>query len=200
MPLINVDYNDTFYFHINRLGWWAYKSASETTRVGLIAKTRRERDSGSTQELDNTNDRDASFGLGVALKSQLGVGSVDFNIVYDVSDNSDGAWAELGYKYPLYKDTAFRLTMGLAVEWLSSDVTDYYYGIRNSEAAPGRVAYDADSAFNGRINLVGNYSIGNNWALIGGLGYTYFGDEIADSPIVEESGDLVGFLGVGWKF
>ena len=47
---------------------------------------------------------------------------------------------------------------------------------------------------------MGSYAISRSVTLMGGGGYTYFGDNIDDSPIVETSGDVVGFVGLGWQF
>jgi len=201
LPLIMLDYNDTWYFHLNRAGVWAFKGDQNAWRLGLIARPYRERNSGCCDELDNTSDRDTSLGVGVAASLKLPVGELSADFVHDVLDNADGAWGELMYRVAILDALPkAQVKIGFGAQWLGSNVADYYYGITNSEAAPGRAAYDVDSTVNWKATLMGSYAISRSFTLMGGGGYTYFGDNIDDSPIVETSGDLVGFVGLGWQF
>jgi outer membrane protein len=120
--------------------------------------------------------------------------------VTDVADNSDGSQirGEIFYKYRT-GDWMFRPSAGFV--WQSEDYNDYYYGVKSSEARSGRPAYSADDDINYRLGAVAIYQQKTSpWMFIGGLRYDILGDEIDDSPIVEDDNELTAVLGVAYTF
>ena len=159
-------------------------------------------DSGDSDYLAGMSDRDPSFGVGAHLiwnPEQLGF---KLTGVTDVTDNSDGQQfrGEVFYKHR-EGDWLFRPSAGFV--WQSDDYNDYYYGVKSSEAFPpiGRFRYSADDDINYRLGAVAVYNQkGSPWMFIGGLRYEIYGDEIEDSPIVEEDNELSALLGFAYTF
>ena len=79
-------------------------------------------------------------------------------------------------------------------------MTDYYFGVPADEATPIRPAYSPDEEWNTSVSLVATYIINPSWLVMGGFSYTVLGDEIQDSPIVEEDDYANVFAGVAWRF
>ncbi len=213
MPLINIDYNDSIYFRFNRAGAWLLKF--DSWRVGLVGVLQRDRDSGSADELDGTDDRDSSFNVGPNFVVNLPYGKLDGRVVTDITGNSDGTSAEGGYQLPLVnKPGVANVWMRGAVEWQSSEVTDFYYGIKPNEDCPdiagdndkacpaglNRPRYRAGNAVNWKLAAYASVNMTKNWVALLGGSYTKFDENISDSPIVEGSSDLMGFLGLGWNW
>ncbi|HYQ71935.1 MAG TPA: MipA/OmpV family protein, partial [Gammaproteobacteria bacterium] len=120
--------------------------------------------------------------------------------VTDVTDNSDGQQV-VGEVFYKYRTGDLMLQPSAGFVWQSEDYNDYYYGVKNKEAVPGRPAYSADDDFNYRLGAVAIYQQKTSpWMLAGGLRYTFFGDEITDSPIVDEDEELMAFIGVAYTF
>jgi outer membrane protein len=159
-------------------------------------------DSGDSDYLAGMSDRDPSFGVGAHLiwnPEKLGF---KLTAVTDVTDNSDGQQfrGEVFYKHRV-ADWMFRPSAGFV--WQSDDYNDYYYGVKPREAFPpiGRFPYSADDDINYRLGAVAVYNQkGSPWMFIGGLRYEIYGDEIEDSPVVEEDNELSALLGFAYTF
>ena len=86
----------------------------------------------------------------------------------------------------------------LAVKWQSEDLVDYYYGVRDVEALPGRPAYHPGAAVVPELALLATRAFGQ-WTLFGRVGHSWLPDEIADSPIVDADSRTTVMLGLGWS-
>ncbi|MBT3014166.1 MAG: MipA/OmpV family protein [Candidatus Thiodiazotropha endolucinida] len=150
-------------------------------------------------ELEGVDDRDPGFDLGITARWQTGFGELNAQLLADVSDTSDGQEVILSYAYPLsYGQWRFRPELG--VSWQSSDMTDYYFGVDADEATARRAVYEADAAVTPFAGVEFEYAFDQRIDLIGGVGVGRLGDEISDSPIVDERNLAGGYLGLSYKF
>ncbi len=157
-------------------------------------------DSSDSSYLSGMSDRDPSFGVGAHVIWNPEALGFKLAAVTDATDNSDGSQVrgEVFYKYRT-GDLMLKPSAGFV--WQSDNYNDYYYGVKNSEARPGRPAYSADSDFNYRLGAVAVYQEkASPWMFAGGLRYDIFGSEIKDSPIVDENEELSAFIGVAYTF
>lgn len=156
-------------------------------------------DSSDSRVFKGNGDRDPSFGVGgqvVWNPENLGF---QLQAVQDVTDNSDGAQVvgQVFYKYKA--SDSLTITPAAAVVWQSDDYNDYYYGVRSR--AVNASPYKADSDFNYRLGVLGVYKQPHsNWMFMGGLRYTFLGDEITDSSIVGDDEQLDALIGVAYVF
>lgn len=184
VPLINVSYNDTFYFKFNRLGGWLYKSDNGFRVGGLIASHRGyEKNDGKKLVID----RDSSTMAGVNLAYNKGLFSAEVGYLTDVSDTSEGAKSYIQARYTFIANREYSLSAAAKIENLDEDIVDYYYG--NSE-----------STTNTSLSLIGTYRLNEKWNLLGVITATSLGDEIADSPIVEDDSYNSIILGATYSF
>jgi outer membrane protein len=200
VPLININYNDIAYIKFNRAGVWFWKTPDTGVRFGAVIKPRRGWDDSDGSRLSGMNDRDDSIEAGLNLAWYFDHGELEFAYLTDVSDESDGDSAYINLAYTLVENPQWRLRGVVNLEYLDDDVTDYYWGVRQSEAIPGRPRYKPDDAWNTSAGLVATYSFSPSWALLGGAVYTVLGDDIEDSPIVEDDDYVTAFAGVAWTF
>ena len=156
-------------------------------------------DESDSKALRGNGDKDPSFGLGghvIWMPENLGF---KFSAVQDIADNSDGAQVvgEIFYRYA--HNDALMITPSAAVVWQSDDYNDYYYGVRSRARHADR--YTADSDVNYRLGVFAAYQQPNShWMFMGGLHYEFYGDEITDSTIVSENGQLSAVIGFGYTF
>ncbi|WNC70513.1 MipA/OmpV family protein [Thalassotalea psychrophila] len=192
VPLINVNYNDTFYFEYNKLGWWAWKPQDTGFRVGLVAQSRKGYDKGDgplDREIDDT-------GLaGLRVKWQSGMFGIDASILGSSEEDSGGEM-HITAKYTFLASAKGTLTAMVKAEALSEDAVDYFYysGAFDSDA------FTPDSATNVSVGLVGTYNIAPKWTLIGAVLATSYGDSISDAPGVTEDSGTTALLGATYKF
>jgi len=159
-------------------------------------------DSSDSDYLRGMSDRDPSFGVGAHVIWNPEALGFKLTAVTDVSDNSDGDQirGEVFYKYRT-GDWMFKPSAGFV--WQSDDYNDYYYGVKNNEVnnSIGRTAYSANDDFNYRLGAVAVYQQKTSpWMYAGGLRYDILGNEIEDSPIVDNDNELTAFIGVAYTF
>lgn len=151
--------------------------------------------------LDGMDDRDPSIGVGGHVVWQPNEFGVKLTAVTDVADESDGSQVRGKLFYVSKFGDGFTVTPSFSVVWQDEDFNDYYYGVRASEATMVRPAYEADDDINYRFGLNASYQKpGSRWRYMGGIVYELLGDEIDDSPIVEDDSVLSGFIGVAYTF
>ena len=194
LPLINVSYNDTFYFKFNRLGAWVYKSNSGF-RVGGVVMPHAGWESGDGDRLTDLEDRDDSIMAGINAEYKKGMFSTEVGYVTDVSDESEGSKFYAQASYTMLANRQYTLTVNGKVEAWDEDLTSYYY----SAVGPDGL-YIADSTTNITLSLVGTYNLTKQWKLIGLASATSLGDEISDSPIVEDDTNNMFLLGAVYTF
>lgn len=200
VPLINVNYRDIAYIKFNRAGLWFWKPQDTGLRFGALVKPRTgwRRNDGDRLSGMDTRDDSVEAGLNIAWHYDRAV----FEAAYltDMSDASDGDSAFINFAYSFVQSPQWNLRGQVGFEYLDDDVTGYYWGVPSSEARPSRRAYSPDEEWNASVALIATYSLSDSWAILGGAVYTSLGDEISDSPIVEEDNYTSGFIGAVWKF
>ncbi|MEW8195419.1 MAG: MipA/OmpV family protein [Candidatus Thiodiazotropha sp.] len=150
-------------------------------------------------DLEGIDDRDPGFDVGVTARWQTGVGELNAQLLADVSNTSKGQEVILSYAYPL-KYGQWSLRPELGISWQSGDMADYYFGVDSDEATAGRAVYEAGSAVTPFAGVEFEYAFDQKIDLIGGVGVGRLGDEIGDSPIVDERNLAGGYLGLSYKF
>ena len=109
---------------------------------------------------------------------------INLSIYSEVTDRHDGITSNLVFSVP------FKLPRGYVVptfelEYRDSDYLNYYFGVTDDEALPGRPAYTPDDEISPAIRLRFGYELSPKWLLSGAFGVEYLGSEVSDSPIVE---------------
>jgi outer membrane protein len=95
---------------------------------------------------------------------------------------------------------AWTLRPEVGVSWQSSDFNDYYFGVDDDEVRAGRAAYEADASVTPFAGVQLEYAVSKQTHLIGGVGYGRLGDEISDSPIVDERSVGGAYMGLSYTF
>lgn len=137
-------------------------------------------------------------GVQADVMTDLGLFSVSFQ--GDVSSRHNGYSAELTYALPLIETERFSLFPAVGVTWLSEDMINYYYGVRSSEALPGRSAYTPGSAVNPYVSVDVSYQLAECWMLTANLAGVALDKEIRNSPLVDKDYELSVVAGVVYHF
>jgi outer membrane protein len=143
--------------------------------------------------------RDDSIDLGVAIDYKLARGKIGASLMGDVSSTHKGFVFDVNYSQGIPLFGGF-FEPSIGIEMQSSDFTDYYYGVSNSEATASRSAYAADSAVNPYIEYSYMYPINDNIKLLHGANFTKLDSEIEHSSIVDRSNTWSTFVGISYTF
>jgi outer membrane protein len=79
-------------------------------------------------------------------------------------------------------------------------LNNYYYGVRPSEAAAARPAYEPGGGVNAELGVSAVYRITERWRLTGALAATRWSSGVLASPIVERRTQLTALAGVAYDF
>ena len=93
-----------------------------------------------------------------------------------------------------------RLTPNVGLNWLSSKMSNYDYGVSQAQAKPGRPAYESGASWSPEIGLGALVDVTPSWLIIGSLGAEFLESDIRQSPIVSEDYVLKGFFAVNYVF
>ncbi|HEX2197748.1 MAG TPA: MipA/OmpV family protein [Burkholderiales bacterium] len=112
-------------------------------------------------------------------------GTAYAELLQDASTASEGSELRLGYKYPWRRGRLSAWPYAfLALR--SSELNDYYYGVRPGEATAGRPAYEAQSGVGGELGVLAAYPLAGRWRLLAGASLAWLPRTAAESPIVEQ--------------
>ena len=193
-PVIVVDYNDTFYFNIDRGGWWFWKP-NDSWRVGAVAQIRMaawDDDDGHLRDVkplpSGFDDPDTEVEPGVNVRYKMDRFGAEAQVTSGEDTN-----ALLELKYNLMQSDKFVLVAKFGVEYLGEDEVNYqWYGDKGS--------LDNDSATNVSLGLNGIQTLSPSWKLLYGVKTTSLDDEIDDSPIGQDDTYTVVSFGAAWSF
>ena len=150
------------------------------------------------QEWNGLDERKPGFDAGVSMLWETGFGELNIDLLTDASNKSKGQEAVFAYAYPISQGR-WTLRPEIGVSWKSSDLVDYYFGVDAHESRVGRAAYEADATLTPFAGVQFEYALYERTQLLGGVGVARLGDGINDSPIVDDRGVGVGYLGLSYS-
>ena len=126
-------------------------------------------------------------------------GDIQLQVLGDLTNTHKGFEVWASYAFP-WQSGDWNIVPSVGLNWKSSHLLDYYYGIRDSEVEVNRPAYKAQSGFNSFARLSIAYHINDNWGVTGIAEYETLSRSIRHSPIVDEDGIGTLFIGLMYNF
>jgi len=193
-PVIVVDYKDTFYFNIDRGGWWFWKP-NDSWRVGAVLQIRPQAwdsDDGHLRDVrplpSDFDDPDTQAEPGVNVRFKMDKFTAEAQVTAGEDTN-----ALIEGKYNLMQTDQFVVTAKLGVEFLGEDQVNYsWYGDKGS--------LDNDSATNVSLGINAVQTLTPSWKLLYGVKTTMLDDEIDDSPVGQDDTYTVVSFGGAYSF
>jgi outer membrane protein len=138
--------------------------------------------------------REQGIDAGVSAQwgGQWGLAYVE--LLRDVAAVSRGGEVRLGYKYP-WRSGRLLLRPHAMLGFRSARLNNFYYGVRSSEAAPERPAYEAGAGVGAEVGVYALYQLTERWRLLAGATLERLPATVAASPIVEHR--TLGTLSLG---
>lgn len=168
---------------------------------GGFAKGRLDGYKGSDSD-DLNGMQERTYALEGGIKASFGsydAGRVSAFASNDISGVHNGY--ELGVEYSkMFIHEKSTIIPYVSLKKESKKLTDYYYGVKNSEATPQRAEYSPKGAVNTEIGVRYMYKVSDNIDFIGGVSYAKLDEEIHKSPIVKDKERFKLFAACGYKF
>jgi len=154
---------------------------------------------GDSLELAGMAERKGSAWAGVTASWHNPWADLSIEWLSDASRHSKGSKARLqvSRRFALER---FALTPRVQADWLDEDYVDYYYGVRGTEATPGRAAFSGRSAATQALGLRIDYAITSQHQVFMDMSVTRLPNEIKDSPLIERRGTARTFVGYLYRF
>lgn len=198
-PSFDIRYND-FYVQGLNIGYNAYQNDLLAVSLFLdpvAGYPIKGKDMQSGYK--NIDDRDTQAMLG--LKADFNVDEWGGKGSLSAQFGEHGSQSQLSLFRVFNVDNKFSVIPTAYIKYLSSDFSDYYFSVSETEASKTIAKpYKANGAFSAGINLMGNYSFNEKVSLFLFLGLEKFSDDVKDSPIVENSLIYIGGAGVKYFF
>lgn len=197
VPVIFYQSNK-FFFRELTAGYHLYND--RCFRVNAIVSGRLDGyDDDDSDALEGMDDRKHTVDAGIEAFYRDGFGTTKLSLVGDITNEHQGYEAELTYS-KRFNNGRFSIVPTIGAAYLSQNLTDYYYGVRNDEARAGRPAYEVDGEFSflSRLRLL--YQLSQKWQFYSFAGYQWFGSEVNDSPIVSRDYQVTAGLGFMYEF
>lgn len=198
IPLFNVDTRH-FYVHGLDFGWRAWRHGRQS--LTLVARP---------DALHyNASENPALAGMTTKLATVMGGArwgwrfsphlSVTATALTDILRRNDGVTFGLGINSP-WRFGHWFLRPTASLEWQSSNYVNYYFGVTQAEARPGRPAYTGRSTVNEKVGFSFGRPFGGHFSFLAGAYMTHFGSGVTGSPIVGHATTLSYLAGLYYHF
>ena len=206
LPVAGVRYKSFYYEAPVELGYHFYDAENLVlTAYGRYNLYTGYKPKDMIDEFKDMDKRKDDFHLG--LRGKYNFGSLHTGMIAhvsgDVSGESNGMLARVEINQPIVLGEKVTFLPYAAVEYMNENYTDYYFGIKDSEAARGinrRNSYKLDDAFNFEAGVRSMVKVNKNFNVFFSAGYTRYGDSIADSPLVKDRDIYTVGTGVSYSF
>lgn len=173
---------------------------NDTYEVNLYAKYRFQKlDPERNQFYAGIDERKQTLEAGFQVRMQQQWGDLNLHWVTDTLNRHGGQELQLGYRYH-FDAGPWSISPFVSFSWQDDDLTNYYFGVSEAEAVPGRPAY-----LPGESQWL-SFGVNTSWRatdrimFFGNVGFAGTETSVTDSPLVEEEGFSQLFIGGTYVF
>jgi outer membrane scaffolding protein for murein synthesis (MipA/OmpV family) len=200
LPVALMTWDDWAYWSITGGGVWLFHFVDIPVRIGAGVKVRPGYRPEDNPDLAGMQKRKPSVDGYVNALWKMELVNIGATYYHDIGKVTRGEAFTVRLSHHIPVTQKFTLTPRLGVEYQSTSLVSYYYGVTPSEALPDRPAYGGHHAVNYEAGAAAVYRLNASWSLLGGFFATHLGNGISDSPIVPQRHMKVAFFGAGWTF
>lgn len=201
LPLWSINYNETFYVEVQRIGVYALASDDKKIGLGFAVEPRLGFHASDGARLGGMATRRNSLEGGMTFDWDFDVVAISTAWFTDMTRSSRGSSARLSLYRPLLKNARGEIGLIASADRISARTADYFFSVRPSEASLLRPGFVAPAGTNLSIGLGGTYRMGSTaskGAIIFGANIGRLASGAARSPIVETNRLRQFYLGYGW--
>ena len=188
-----------FYLHATRVGMKLSERRDHDLEVFLDYRFEGYPAEQTPAVLSGMARRGSGIDAGIAYRKREPWGNLDAEILHDANNLSHGTEMRLGYSVDV-TSRRLHLRPSVALAYRNSSLNNYYYGVRPSEARPGRPAYLPNAGVDFTLGLFGYYEVTERWRLLGGVGVTLLDAGVRNSPVVDDKWQPNAMVGAAYDF
>lgn len=135
--------------------------------------------------LSHLDDRDVDLHAGLRYTKYMGDSLYEIDFSSDISGAHGGYILSASYEKEWQKKN-WVITGAVSAGYVSSDMTDYYFGVDDNEATANFSAYQAGAYGFATAGVKAEYPINENWVFMAAVSHLISNDEVADSTISDD--------------
>lgn len=198
IPLIKYNANN---FYIKGIEFGYKEIDTESFKLNyILAPKLSHYDSGDSPYLEGMDDREMTVEAGVSLVYKLPLISLGTKIKFDTLGVHKGY--DIGFRIgsflPLSK--IFFISPSYSKVYLSSNLANYYYGVKSSEETSTREAYNVGKTTMNIYGITFIYKLTKDINTNLTITQTKLSDDIKDSPIIKDKDFNTLIMGVSYTF
>ena len=198
IPLLSINYNDTFYVELQRVGVYLLASEDKKTGLGIAAEPRFGYYAKDGRLLTGMATRRDSLEGGPTFDWDFDVVAVSVAWFRDLDRASRGQSLRAAVYAPILKNDRWDIGTLFAVDSMSGQLANYYFGVTAAEATARRPQYLPGGGATVSLGLSGTYRLNKGHVVMFGVNVTRLGNGVARSPLVETRYANMLYLGYGW--
>jgi outer membrane protein len=199
-PIAMIEYKETAYIYLNRVGVRLWGSPDKKMALGIAAEPRFGFKAGDGELLAGMSTRRDAIEGGPAFEWELPWFSLSAAYFTDWSNTSGGQSWRLSVDRQLVDKGRWDISTYLDLDRADASIVQYYFGVRPDEATATRPSYQPGATVMSDLGLFSAYKLNKNYALLFGGQLNYLGRAGADSPIVQQRTNVIGYFGLGLVF
>lgn len=198
IPLLSINYNDTFYVELQRVGVYVFASDDKKAGLGMAVEPRFGYSSGDGIRLRGMATRRDSLEGGPTFDWDFDVVAISVAWFRDLDRSSRGQSLRAAIYAPILKNETWEIGTLLAADSMNGRLANYYFGVTESEATARRRRYRPGGGTNISLGLSGTYRLNKGHAVMFGLNASRLSNSVTGSPLVETRHADMFYLGYGW--
>ncbi|WP_395374760.1 MipA/OmpV family protein [Marinicella sp. W31] len=196
-PAVNYAYKQ-FYFQAGDLGFHLFENENWELDIGIGANLAGDVDRGDSELLEDLPDLSIPVSAFVSAQYTSSIGLFEVAYQEEINNKHNGNSAAFSYTVP-FPVGKWLLLPRLEANYFSEEAVNYFYGVEPDFALAGRPAYTADSEIVLGASVFALRRINDKFSIFANVNYQDFGDEITNSPIVEDDSAVSVFAGFLYK-
>ncbi|MFC3094763.1 MipA/OmpV family protein [Alteromonas sediminis] len=153
----------------------------------------------STVSIDDVSSRKWAADAGVRWRWKWKNSVINSSVYADVSDVYKGTHGSLSFTSKWAFDD-WTVYTSPNVHWYSDNLTDYYYGIRTLPLLGKGLGYEGKSGLQFGMRVLALHSIDDSWHVLIRASAVKLHSGMRNSPLVDSSTVLSGFVGMAYQF
>ncbi|MFT4174269.1 MAG: MipA/OmpV family protein [Rhodocyclaceae bacterium] len=150
--------------------------------------------------LAGMDERKDGFWAGAKVEWKNSLANVNAEWLRDMSGYSKGQRFSLGLDRNWRFGKQYMLVPRVVATWHDGKYNDFYFGVRDFEARPGRPAYRAGSGVSAEVGLRGIYMYDRHHSVFADVMVSSLSSTVKDSPLVDRSTETRFFLAYVYRF
>ncbi len=213
IPYVDITYKDRFFLNVQRgLGAYLYESDEDDSRLidsfslGMAIGYDGGRDKDDFEDhtnLKGLGDLDGSPEAKLFIEAEIAMLEAELEFGHGLnSDGHDGWYVEAGLMLDDMVTEDLYLGVGPSVRFSNENYQQAYFGVTSTQAsATGLSQYSPGGGIESvAFEMQAKYFLTESWSVIAKGGYHHLVGDAADSPFVDQKGQVQALFGIAYNF